>query len=143
MPVVQSNAIAGLQEFQWRGLSAPCSEVTFDFTHTHAPLVYPYVDDEGHDNTGRAAYRIQATLHFLNTVEPDLYPTRWRDWLPALLDGSPDDLIHPDVGAIRARVLTGSFTVAARERAGIVVRATWTSTWARCRGSRRKRGTSG
>jgi hypothetical protein len=126
--VYPTNIIGGLPELRWRTLRAPCSEITCDFSHTQAARAYAYIDDEGHDNTGRSAFRIGATLHFLNTLEDGLYPAGWRLWLDAILDGSSDDLVHPDIGEIRARVLSGSFKIVATERAGITVRVEWTST---------------
>lgn len=128
MAVLETNAIAGLKPLKWRGLTAHCSEVTCDFSHIQAPLPYAYIDDEGHDWTGRSCFKIGATLLFNNTIETGQYPDLWLRWREAILDGKASGLLHPDLGVVRARVANCSYAIRAVERAGITVRVEWTST---------------
>src|SRR6516225_3627286 len=71
---------------------------------------------------------MHAKLYFHNTLEKDLYPLTWESWKQALFDGSSGDLIHPDLGTIRARVLKGSVRLVAESRAGVTVEVTFTET---------------
>jgi prophage DNA circulation protein len=68
-------------------------------------------------------------LHFLNTIKPgDWYPTKWNDFRAALEDGSAGDLDHPDLGSVRARVLTWDVALNAQNRGGVVVEVVWEET---------------
>src|SRR5262249_35355539 len=69
-----------------------------------------------------------ARLYFVNTVEPKSFPENWNRWQPALFDGTADELVHPVLGRVLARVLDGSIELVAKNRAGIIVDVTWTST---------------
>jgi prophage DNA circulation protein len=125
-----SNIIGDLPELRWRGLRAPCESAHYKGSHTQAERRYPYVDGAGHDWTGMDPYQFQPTrLHFINTIKPgDWYPTKWNAFRAALEDGSSDDLDHPDLGAVRARVLSWDVALNAQNRGGIVVDVVWTQT---------------
>ncbi len=127
--VTQANVIAGLPEFTFRGLTPiPCASVETDGGHTQVPLAYPYLDVEGHDNTGRNARTFRVKLYFVNTVLPNAFPGLWNDWKDALADGTAGDCVHPIYGPLRARVLAESTPLIASVRAGIVVDVTFTET---------------
>lgn len=127
--VTQANIIAGLPEFGFRGLTPiPCASVETDGGHTQVPLAYPYIDVEGHDNTGRNARTFRVKLYFVNTVLPNAFPGLWNDWKEALADGSAGDCVHPIYGPMRARVLTETTPLIASVRSGIVVDVTFTET---------------
>jgi prophage DNA circulation protein len=125
----QADVISGLSELSFRGLPpVPCGDASYDFGHDQAERRYPYIDGAGHDNTGRTPIKFGATLYFVNTLEPDLYPTVWNQWRDGLLDGSSGQLDHPDLGVVRARVLSGSVKLSATNRAGIIVTVQWVET---------------
>lgn len=127
--VTQANVISGLPEFTFRGLQAiPCASVETDGGHTQVARPYPYVDVEGHDNTGRNARVFRVKLYFVNTVLPNAFPGFWNDWKDALADGSSGPCVHPLYGAMRARVLTDSTPLVATVRSGLVVDVTFTET---------------
>lgn len=129
MAMLPSNVVAALPELQWRALSpVPVEEAPYEFAHEQAERRYPYLDGAGHDHTGRHPIKITAKLLFLNTLAPKLYPAAWQDWRAALLDGSAGDLVHPDLGRLRARVLSGSVRLTAQARAGITVDVVWVET---------------
>ncbi len=128
MAVTQANIVGALPELSWRGFKVPCSAAPYEFSHTQVPLPYPYRDAEGHEWTGRNAIIFRATLFFLNTLQENLYPAGWNGYRNALFDGSAGDLEHPELGKIRARVLSGSVQLVAERRAGVVVEVTWTET---------------
>lgn len=122
----QYNVIGALPELQWRGLDpVPVEEASYDFSHDQAERKYPYIDGAGHDWTGRGPIKFTAKLCFSNTLQPDLYPHTWEDWRAALFDGSAGELVHPELGTINARVLSGSVKITAHNRAGIWVDVTW------------------
>lgn len=127
--VTQANVIAGLPEFTFRGLTPiPCATIDTPFGHTQVARPYPYIDVEGHDNTGRNACTFTVKLYFVNTVLPNAFPGLWNDWKAALFDGSSDDCVHPVLGAMRARVMSGTIPLVATIRGGIVVDVTFTET---------------
>lgn len=118
-----------LAPLTWRGIAVPSSETTYEMAHNQAPRSYAYVAVEGHDDTGRQGLKVSATLHFLNTIEPGLYPDKWVKWRDAfMLDGSAGALVHPDVGEIDARPIGTSVTITAQSTAGITVVANWVET---------------
>lgn len=122
-----SDVLAGLPELSWRGLKVACDVGAFDVEHRQAARAYAYVDGEGHDNTGRGAIPIPATLFFLDTVQADAME-QWNRWLPELLDGAAGNLVHPLLGPIRARVLRWRANVTALVRSGWAVDVTWLET---------------
>lgn len=123
-----STVIGELAELRWRGLRAPCESAPFKFSHSQAERRYPYIDGAGHDWTGMDPIPMTARLYFVNTIEPNSFPDNWNKWQTALFDGSPDELVHPVLGRVFARVLDGSVEVVAHNRGGIVVEVSWTST---------------
>jgi DNA circularisation protein N-terminus len=125
----QVNVIGQLPELQWRGLKpVPVEDASYDFSHDQVERRYPYIDGVGHDHTGRGAIRFAVRLLFLNTLQNDLYPHIWEDWRAALFDGSAGDLVHPELGTVRTRVVSGSVKISAHSRAGVTVDVTWVGT---------------
>jgi prophage DNA circulation protein len=117
-----------LPELSWRGLTVPTGPTPYDGGHEQARRAYPYIDGQGHDNTGRKSYRFQAKCFFLDSLEDGLYPERWNEFREALEDGSSGDLVHPDLGKVRARVIDWHVTLDPMARAGVVVDVTWEET---------------
>jgi hypothetical protein len=126
--LIDVDVISKLPELIWRGLKAPCDVGAFDVEHTLPPRRYPYVNGEGHDNTGRASIPITATLFFLSTVQEDAFPTLWNSWLPVLLEGDEGELQHPVLGSIKARVQRWKANLTAQVRSGFAVDVTWLET---------------
>lgn len=128
MAIADNDIIGQLPDLIWRGrLKAPADTGSFEVRQRQAPRGYPYVDGEGHDNTGREAIPVPATLYFLDSLMDDPI-AGWNAWLQELLDGRPGDLQHPILGPLRARVLTFRANVSARVRNGFAVDVTWTET---------------
>lgn len=96
-----------LPELQWRGLApVPALCQPWSFSHSQPQRRYPYIDDAGHDWTGREPIQMPVVLYFNSPLIADPFG-EWIKWRKALLDGSPGDLIHPTVGEVRAVVLSG------------------------------------
>ncbi len=123
------NIVAEMPPLRWRQLGfAHCSSASYDFAHDQASRLYPNVDGEGHDWTGRRSIVVKVRLHFLNTMFGDTteqYPTNWNIWRPALFDGKPGLLQHPDLGEFDAVVLDGHVEIVAQTRSGVVVDVTF------------------
>jgi hypothetical protein len=120
--------ILNLQPLKWRGISLYVSEFNTTWSHRQVERAYPYVDVPGHDWTGFDGFKTQATIHFLNTIEPTLYPERWVEFRDAIVDGSTGPLEHPDLGEIKARPMEGSLRITAQSTAGILVTCSWAQT---------------
>ena len=126
---LQVDVIGQLPQLTWRTLApVPVEDASYDFSHDQVERRYPYVDGAGHDHAGRAPIKFTARLVFINTLQKDLYPRAWQDWRAALFDGSSGDLVHPELGTVRARVMGGSVKITAHSRAGVVVDVTWVET---------------
>jgi hypothetical protein len=119
-----NDAILRLAPLKWRGIALWASVIETPFSHTQVQRRYPYVPIPGHDNTG-FALSLSATLHFLNTIEPGMYPERWTEFRDAYFDGSSGPLEHPDLGEITAVPTEGSLRIAATSTAGVLVQAAW------------------
>lgn len=109
----------------WRGETVPCSGLDTEFEHRLAERVYYRVDAAGHEPTGLQPVRTSATLHFLNTIDPSLYPGKWQTYRKLLTDGTPGDLKHPDLGRFFARVSRFRFRMSPQSSAGISVDVEW------------------
>jgi hypothetical protein len=121
--------IHSLTEFSWRGIVVPCSAAPYDVSYDLAPRKYYGIDGEAHDNTGRNSYTFSATLLFLNTLEPDLFPERYEQFYDATTtDKSPGLLNHPVLGLVRARFQSMRLVLDAKATAGVVVEANWIET---------------
>src|SRR5688500_11275720 len=90
-----SDVISKLPELRWRGLRAPCDLAPLDGAHDQAEFRTPYRDAAGHDHMGRAPYRIEARLYFMETIEIGSFPDNFQAWIKALEDGSAGPLLHP------------------------------------------------
>lgn len=125
----EANIIADLPELSWRGLTAPCEVAPYDFSHTQAQRKWPYIDGAGHDHTGRDPLRFTCRLYFINTLfglaQFAQYPDNWISWREALFDGTAGELVHPDLGTLSARVLSGHVDIKAQTRNGIIVDVTF------------------
>ena len=118
---MSTRAIHDLPAVEWDGLRAPCSVVETSWENRLAQREYYAVPGASHDDTGRAPIEVTLTLHFHNTIEPDLYPSRWTKWRKALMSGEAKDIKHPDIGKFRARCKGGSYRIAAQEQSGVTV----------------------
>lgn len=123
-----------LQQIAFDGLpSVPCRMAGLDWEHSLPVRQYPYVDGDGHDNTGRRSASMPVQLLFWNTLvleQPGiiLFPSVFNQWLERLLDGRAGNLEHPIFGNRRARVARGSAPLVAEVRDGVTVDVTFIET---------------
>jgi hypothetical protein len=125
MAFVPANIKSEMPNLRWRSLDVPCRNANLDGQHVQARRPYPYLDVVAHEPVRRDSDVITAELLFLNTLEDNLYPDRFRQYLTALQDKSAGDLVHPARGFLRAVVLKYSIQYDEQTRAGVIVQVTW------------------
>src|SRR5512147_289559 len=107
--------LSQLRRLSWRGIEALfTTDASYTFQHRQAPRQYPYIDVEGHDHVGRASSPITVTCYFMESLQTGSYTQDWPKFRDAIYDGSAGDLVHPDLGQLRARAQGGSVTINAQ-----------------------------
>jgi hypothetical protein len=120
------SAVLGLARMKLDGLVSPEYDVaSFDFDNCVTPRHYPYIDRDGHDNVGRKSHAGGFKLYFLNSLELESFPQKWDEWKRVLFDGSSKEMIHPLLGPLDVRIISGSVTVEARTTSGVLVEFKW------------------
>lgn len=110
----------------WRGIiDIPCKYANVAMSHVQAARPYPYKDVDGNEPVRRGSRVVTSELLFLNTLIPDLYPDKYRQFEKACYDKSPGFLNHPAQGVIWAVVLSSNLNYTAEERAGVSLTVTW------------------
>lgn len=120
-----ATAIQDLPQLTWRGSKLWVSNIDTSWSHRLPERVFLDIDGEAHDWTGRNAFEVTADIHFLNTIEPGLYPDRWATFRASWLKGEIGELRHPDIGLFNARPADVNYTITAKSTAGISVRVRW------------------
>lgn len=129
MTATPMSVILGLPRMKFAGLVSPEYDIaSFDFDNGVTERHYPYIARDGHDETGRKSHSGSFKLYFLNSLELKSFPEKWDEWKSVLLDGSAWPMIHPLLGALDVRVLSGSVTLEAKTTAGIIVEFKWAET---------------
>jgi hypothetical protein len=110
----------------WRGIiDIPCKFANVAMSHVQAPRPYPYKDVDGNEPVRRASDIVTAELLFLNTLAPDLYPDKYRQFIKAVRDKQPGFLAHPAHGVMWCVVTQANLNYTAEERAGVSLSVTW------------------
>jgi prophage DNA circulation protein len=125
---LSTQVIHALPLLRWRGLTAPCTDASYRYQHNQAEKRYPYRNGFGHEDTGNSSIEISVTLEFSNSVEEFSYPENWDKWREALSERGPGDLVHPDLGSLRAVVKDVSVELSAENTAGITVSVVFAQT---------------
>jgi len=131
------NQIFGaLLEFQWRGIGFPV--IDFDTEVVQGLVVHKFVDRDGAhvEATGRAPFRITATIPFLVGLQrgPNehwqrpLYPFVWRKFFAACTDRTSGILQHPELGSLTVKCESVKTRWAGSVRTGVYATATWIET---------------
>lgn len=123
---MSNDAVHNLPSLTWLGSKVYADDIETSWTHRNPERAFPYVDGEAHENTGRKSLKVSATLLFLNTIEPGLFPGKWRNFRGLLLGGQSGILRHPDIGNFHARVENSSYRITSKSTSGVRVQAAWT-----------------
>ena len=119
-----------LQEFKWRGIAVPLSEVSFSFSQDLVQHKYPDRDGAHVESTGRSPIVVNAKIVFYNNTSAGkgaslqygtLFPTVFTQFLDACKDTSPGVLEHPVHGSFDAKVQSYSYTLNPNNRDGAIV----------------------
>lgn len=134
MPI---DVLAQLSPPSWRGIPFPLVRLRNSGGHDHAH--HKFCDKDGFhvEATGRNNLTFSATIPFRNGViaAPQelwngrtLYPDVFRAFLAACADRTSDDLIHPELGRITAKVVSFDWDYVAERRDGVDFDVTWIET---------------
>jgi prophage DNA circulation protein len=114
------DILSKLPPLSWRGVEGPAQANSIRFEHGLVEHRQHGVDGGHQENTGRGsmvvAFRIPFRAGLLEY--PDLYPTRFRDFWNACLDGSVGNLSHPEFGEFDAKVASFNLQVTPDRRDG-------------------------
>ena len=93
---------------KWRDVEFYCGPWSIAFDQQHAIHAYPDRDAAFIEATGRNPARYSFTAYFRNGISGSslLYPDKWRLFIAACLDRSTGKLVHPELGAINAKVVS-------------------------------------
>lgn len=117
----------------WRGIPFPITSLENGFTHEHVEHKFIYVAGAHIETTGRNAFNFLGRIPFHNGIRAGdfepwsgqiLYPTLFRKFLNACLDGSTGEFLHPDFGPLqcKARDVNWRYLSTLRDGAEITVR---------------------
>jgi hypothetical protein len=110
----------------WRGIiDIPCRFANVAMSHVQAARPYPYLDVDGNEAVRRNSDIVTAELLFLNTLQENLYPDKYRQFITAVRDKKAGLLAHPAHGTMNAVVVSANLTYTAEERAGVTLAVTW------------------
>lgn len=93
--------------------------------NVQASRPYPYKDADGNESVRRGSDIVTAELLFMNTLAPDLYPDRYRQFIATIRDKQPGYLAHPAHGTMWCVVTNATLNYTAEERAGVSLSVTW------------------
>jgi hypothetical protein len=116
------SVIQGLPRMKWRGLIAPEYDIaSFNWDTGQAKRRYPGIDAAGHASVGRDSFPLTFRLYFLNSLHSKAFPEHWDEWWPKLRDGESGEMMHPVLGPIVVKAISGTVNVEARTTAGLIV----------------------
>lgn len=102
------------------------TEWSLSFDHDQTEHKYPDRDSARVEATGRNPTRYRFKAVFRQGIEKtlrekDLYPGRWREFVRACLDRSTGELIHPELGPLKAKCKSLSTSFDPNRRDGVDV----------------------
>lgn len=124
------DILAKLRPLSWRKIVVPCQANGLSFTHGHVHHEGFGVDGAPVEPTGRKNAKYSFRIPFRTGCGdyPNLYPTRFRDFWNACVDGSVGELVHPEFGPMDALVESYAMSVDPNLRDGYDVDVVWTET---------------
>lgn len=124
------DALGTLLPLSWRGIEAPCQANDVAVSQRNVKHTQWRVSAAHVENCGRESATFSFRVLFRGGISgySDLYPTRFREFFNACLDGSAGKLVHPEFGELDA--VCDSIRVAydPNRRDGVDVDAVWSET---------------
>lgn len=114
------DILSQLPPLIWRDVEVPAQTNSVRFEQGLVEHRQHGVDGGHQENTGRGSLVATFRIPFRAGVfaYPDLYPTRFRDFWNACLDGSTGNLAHPEFGEFDVKVASFSLSVVPERRDG-------------------------
>lgn len=124
------DALGTLLQLSWRGIEVPCQANSIDPKQRIVEHKQWGVQASHVENTGRDSARFSFKIPFRGGISgcTDLYPTRFRDFFNACLDGSAGKLIHPEFGELDACVESHPVSYDPNRRDGCDMDVVWIET---------------
>lgn len=124
------DVLRRLLPLSWRGIEVPCAQNSLEFEHGQVPHYQIGVAGAHVEHTCRHSATFQFRVFFRGGISgyTDLYPSRYRDFLNACLDGSLGPLVHPEMGLLDAKVKQCSVITDPNRRDGYDMDVTWIET---------------
>lgn len=124
------EVLSRLLPLKWRGIEVPSVNTTLSFSHRLVEHEQVGVNGAHVENTGRKAAEFSFRILFRGGITgyTDLYPSRFREFWDACLDGSVGILQHPEFGQLDAKVQSFSLVTDASRRDGHDLDIVWKET---------------
>lgn len=121
-----------LKHFQWKGVTFPVAEFTWNIDHDHAEHKWPDRDGGHIEATGRNPITITAHAIFRtglfrveSEIDGPLYPEQYRLFNIACAERTTGVLVHPEYGTIKAKCKYAHTRTVATARDGVDVDVAW------------------
>jgi hypothetical protein len=124
------DVLAGLWPLTWRGIEVPCQQNSAAFRHEQVAHKQHGVSGAHIEWVCRDAAKFDFNIPFRAgiTQYQDLYPTRFKSFWAACLDGSADDFGHPALGILKAKCDSFELTFDPQKRDGYDAHVVWSET---------------
>lgn len=125
-----TELLSKLPPLSFRGIEVPCMANSVAFSHGQVEHRQHGVDGAAIEHTGRDSAKLQFKIPFLVGIDGfgALYPTKFRDFWNACLDGSVGPLIHPEFGEFDVVCKSFTLSVDPNVRSGYMVDVEWLET---------------
>lgn len=122
----QHDVLSNLLTTSFRDVEFDAERIELEVGHATVVHTYPERDGGIVESLGRDPAIHTLKIPFLHSLDPDLYPNRFRKFLAAFLDGSTGVLVHPEIGEVDVKP-NGKLKTAweADKRAGCVIECTF------------------
>lgn len=124
------DALARLLPLSWRGIEVPCQQNGLRFNQRLVEHKQHGVSGAHVENCGRDSARFSFRIPFRGGISgyTDLYPSRFRQFWDACLDGSVGVLVHPEFGSLDCKVESLNLVYDPNRRDGVDVDIEWVET---------------
>ena len=124
------DALGKLLPLSWRGIEVPCAQNSIKVDHSQVAHYQVGVNGAHVEHTCRHSAVFQFRVFFRGGISgyTDLFPSRYREFLTACMDGSTGPFIHPDLGLLDAKVQDFTVVTDPNRRDGYDMDVNWIET---------------